>query len=214
MCTYDNTTALPINEYQTGHREARMSENVGIDQNDVCIPNNNEVYRDVDGFLISLTPYTWDVIQHKVEADDLLFGRSVAGTLKYKEEIARIKDQWLSIDDFCKHHFLGYPMKSKEVTNEQNVSKSVFFVDHSEAGRGHSVRLEKNNYPYYLNDGIEQFVLWADNYLPTVAEAKEIFAQTYPNQRYEILVFENQSMNKSVKNVMHLHILARLSPAL
>ncbi|XP_009861847.2 uncharacterized protein LOC100180355 isoform X2 [Ciona intestinalis] len=135
MCTYDNTTALPINEYQTGHREARMSENVGIDQNDVCIPNNNEVYRDVDGFLISLTPYTWDVIQHKVEADDLLFGRSVAGTLKYKEEIARIKDQWLSIDDFCKHHFLGYPMKSKEVTNEQNVSKSVFFVDHSEAGR-------------------------------------------------------------------------------
>uniref|UniRef100_H2ZKS9 Uncharacterized protein n=1 Tax=Ciona savignyi TaxID=51511 RepID=H2ZKS9_CIOSA len=168
------------------------------------------LYRDDDGFLVSVAPYTWDVSQRKVKASNISFGRSVEGLKKYKEKITKIKQNWATIDDYCRHHFLGYPIKSKQIFNEDNGSmRTIYYADENQMEQGSILRLEKNSFPYFMEEGIMHYILWSNDRVPSEVEAKQLIHSSFPSDQTEVILFENPNINKSVQGVMHIHAFIR-----
>ena len=70
-----------------------------------------------------------------------------------------------------------------------------------------------NDFPYYVTKGIDHYLLWSSQERKwNVYE--DYIARKFPNNKYEILMFENAKENKSVKSVVHIHVFIRLRETL
>lgn len=70
------------------------------------------------------------------------------------------------------------------------------------------LRIVKNDFPYYLESDIQHYVLWANDCFP-MSRCRSFVDQHFPSNHYDVIMFENLSINKSVKTVHHLQLLVR-----
>ena len=69
--------------------------------------------------------------------------------------------------------------------------------------------MARNDFPYYVTEGIKHFVLWSSKEQDwTVYE--DYVTTKFPRHVYDVLMFENPIELKSVKSVVHVHVFVRL----
>ena len=66
-----------------------------------------------------------------------------------------------------------------------------------------------NKFPYFYEDGVENYVLWYGNKDATKSEKYNVISQQEKLKQFDLIVFENPEMYQSVKGIPHLQILAR-----
>jgi len=164
-----------------------------------------EVVRTSYGGLVAKSPFSWDAIKIKLAADpiDVYFGRAEELQSQYYADLCQIKKEWSSVDDFCKHRFLGYPYLSKRIGESD-----VKYVPSDAQCQEPEMRVHENDYPYYFEQGVKHYLLWAAKQKPN-DEYLKVIHDTFPDSLYDVLWFENIPGNKSVQSVVHLHIIIR-----
>lgn len=66
----------------------------------------------------------------------------------------------------------------------------------------------ENEFPYAIAQEIQHLILWSVSKLP-IQEYKEYVDMQYPNDTFDVLVFENPDKYKSVKSVHHVQVFVR-----
>lgn len=67
-------------------------------------------------------------------------------------------------------------------------------------------KLIENNYPYHLEDGMEQFVLWSEKKLSS-GQITDIIDDAFSDKDY--VWFDNKVENKSIPGIEHVHVITR-----
>jgi hypothetical protein len=68
--------------------------------------------------------------------------------------------------------------------------------------------LKPNNYPYFVNEEIQHFVLWNETRLEVNASLA-ILEKHFPPNQNRIILFENPSKHRTIPGVWHCHCFVR-----
>jgi hypothetical protein len=72
----------------------------------------------------------------------------------------------------------------------------------------HGPIIVKNSFPYYIKQNMQHMLLWSDRSLSSLYIEK--FIENYIDKEiYDFIWFENKPINKSIKNIIHYHIILK-----
>lgn len=115
----------------------------------------------------------------------------LANYMDFREKILK---QWRSMDDYIKFKYL---IKKYQIDKE-----GKYYTENSEKI---IYALEKNKFPYNIEEKYKHMVLWATAPL-SAEEIEKILTENYGENRDNRYWFEQPISLKSVKGVWHVHI--------
>ena len=167
-----------------------------------------KIERNSLGYLIAKSPYAWGALKAKILNNDFDFGRSEEMQIKYMYRLATIRDEWESIDDYCKHAFLDFPLSIKLVLRPDGSHGMVKYVQDDAKPNKPWIKIHFNEFPYFFSPGIQHYLLWSVEYVSS-QYFLPLIEDTFPSSSYNVLWFENSLKKKSVKSVFHVHLVVR-----
>ena len=150
------------------------------------------------------TPLSWNELQKILLDNDLdRLTRSVAQQQEYEIFKKDLNSKWRSMHDFVLCDKFNVPRV------EDAASGKYRAVEKTSNGEPR-ISLTKNDYPYYLEDPIEHWILWklgASCSESDILEAKK----TLGGEKMEFLHWVNPPRLQSLPGIDHVHILCRPS---
>jgi hypothetical protein len=165
-------------------------------------------------------PFTWKELQQIVlEENDLsLLSRSVETERRYKADRERLLKEYESLYDHILYTKFHFPRLLDESTGKWKVNAPTASQDKSNLPtsapphRTSNISLVKNDYPYFVEGGIEHWVLWKLHSNVTqedVVQAVESLKAQYNGDVIDSMWWENPPSLKSLPDISHIHILLR-----
>ena len=95
-------------------------------------------------------------------------------------------------------------LKADNVSLESHIRKTVL-----EPSNGLATVMEKNAFPYDVEDGVEHYVLWTNPEAPqTLTQTLPSPFNTYPADK--IAIVKNSKSSQSVPGLPHCHVFVRI----
>ena len=145
-----------------------------------------------------------DIKRLVAENNVLALARSPDIDIKYKDHRVKVLEEWVSIEDSVKVKYLG------ALYLDQDGRKKAYFPDSSSR-----YALAYNDFPYYIDESLDHYVLWATHRL-SPDEVEKILDEKIGLQpgtpegslgtSHERYWFEQTVNFKSVKGVWHVHV--------
>lgn len=154
-------------------------------------------------------------------------GRSLAQEERYSRQNARLKDEWASICDFILHDKFSivsftHSLYSDVFVADLTYDSPCLSQDFVEEGgfkavprplptlsSDQSIRLARNDHPYFFEDGMEHWVLWKLGFL--AVREDEIVTATQQLQKESDVQrwtwFQNPPALMSIPEIQHAHII-------
>jgi hypothetical protein len=128
--------------------------------------------------------------------------RSVIGLAAYRAYRTLINEQYVSMGDMVLERKLGYKTsidpssgKLKAQPPSPTVARTSFLA---------------NDFPYYMEDGIEHHVLWVEGQLVTLDLVEHELNNHRDQSMYDVIYFINPPHLQSIPSVGHAHVISRL----
>eukprot|EP00816_Leptocylindrus_hargravesii_P008687 CAMPEP_0196822430 /NCGR_PEP_ID=MMETSP1362-20130617/83466_1 /TAXON_ID=163516 /ORGANISM="Leptocylindrus danicus, Strain CCMP1856" /LENGTH=245 /DNA_ID=CAMNT_0042201987 /DNA_START=424 /DNA_END=1161 /DNA_ORIENTATION=- len=152
-------------------------------------------------------PFTWNQLRSIVENDQLdKMSRSASEQKRYEEYTAVIKTQWVSVVDNILYSKFGFE-REQTMVDHQSLFRAVPSL--SEVTSVYT-SLVPNDFPYYVEEGIEHWCLWklCEDVSPSdiIAAKKELYET---RNAEEFIHWVNPPHLKSIPQIDHAHILIR-----
>jgi len=146
---------------------------------------------------------TWQVVRAIVAQHQLhCLRRSKTGLAAYRAYRKQITDEYDSMGDMVMERKLGYSTdinpasgKLKAVPPSPPVARTLF---------------DSNDFPYYMDDGIEHHVLWIEGQPVTLELVRSLLHRHRDPALYDVLSFINPPHLQSIPSVGHAHVISRL----
>ena len=145
----------------------------------------------------------WEEIKEKIQEgrfDEL--GRLPEVEACYQEEVAAMRNDFLTIGDLIMNREFGFALLESE-----NGLKRAIIPENQEK----VIKFSDSLYPYALVKGISQSLIWSTHQLSN-EELVEICEKNKPSTQFESLFYVNRGEIQSVKNVYHAHVFWREKP--
>ena len=155
-----------------------------------------------------MEPISWQKAKYYIETNQLhLLARNEDQHKIYIKEMDLVKQKYKSIGDHIYHNILHY-----DVINENNKLVAVCKNSNKEK----LMVLVLNNYPYYFESNITQYVLWSitqidENNIKSILEEKlpYILNKPFVKHNYDYMYWINPIQLKSVENIWHCHVIIK-----
>jgi len=147
-----------------------------------------------------LKPFSWEELVSAVSSNRLeLLGRVPEKLQYYREQMAIIRLEFESIEDYLHHNVFGY----STTTSTNGKLMVVHPIKHKKI-----IVFRKNDFPYSLEEGIEHYLLWSTEEL-TIEEIEENIKNNIPKES-KFCYFVNPPILRSVKTIHHAHVLFKI----
>jgi hypothetical protein len=152
---------------------------------------------------IASKPLEWnDLIQWIKNGQQTLLCRDEQCAERYIQHQKLVSKEYRSINDFIRIHYLKW-----NVDFDKSIQKSIAVPNLR------SIKeplLTPNDFPYYLVDGIQHWLIWCD---PKPNEPEEIIEKIinrkFPLEKFDRISFVNPQRLRSVSDVFHAHVFTR-----
>jgi hypothetical protein len=153
---------------------------------------------------IATKPFTWEELKLIVQnGDPTMHSRSMEVQGKYLLHSRQVKKLWRSMNDYILCSKFGF-----EKVLEDNTGKYVSKPCLQDLQREKRVekRLLRNEYPYYVGEGIEHWCLWK---LGGKVEACDVdmAVEEMKSDYKEVLAWVNPPHLQSIPDIDHAHLL-------
>lgn len=156
---------------------------------------------------IATKPFSWEelkwIVQH---GDPTMHSRSMEVQGKYLLHSRQVKNMWGSMNDYILYSKFGFD----KVLDEENTGKYVSKPSLQELKIDKRVekRLLRNEYPYYVSEGIEHWCLWKLGGKVEACDIDMAVEQMKKNDDYEqVLAWVNPAHLQSIPDIDHAHLL-------
>lgn len=150
-------------------------------------------------------PTPWERIVQLTQENTLdslgQLGRNSAQMQVYQSNLAQVRREYASVQEYCKARFLDYETYPN--------ADGLLEARRPASAQGRIVSWRLNDYPYNFEAGIQHYVLWSETELRE-DEIQAVIKRELPN--HETAVFVNPPVLQSVAAVWHCHVIARLPP--
>jgi hypothetical protein len=152
---------------------------------------------------ISNKPLAWnDLILWLKNGQKTLLWRNEYYAQRYIEHQKLVAKEYVSINDFIRINYLKWDVDFDKISQKRIAIPSLTSINQP--------LLTPNDFPYYLVDGIQHWLIWCD---PKPKESEEIIEKTinkeFPSNKFERLSFVNPLRLRSVSGVFHAHVFTR-----
>jgi len=146
------------------------------------------------------TTISWEDITESVKRGDVAYQlvRSPQVLSDYHAYVARINSEYETMADYVRARYFGFAIVPTE-----NNKKKAQIPDPIE----HKIIWTMNEFPYYLEEGIEHHLIWSTQPL-TDEHVKQVLEQHVPSANFETVVIQN-TFNASIPEVFHLHVFTK-----
>ena len=191
---------------------------------------------ELDPNLFATTKKSWDELKEMIETEKFdNLRRSIKQQKFYQNYRNKVKRSWRSMYDFILHHKFNYDVIT--VYPEKSVLEDVPFAEYEEcegdisllpsvqipppgsqwASRPASDKkrikekvMALNDFPYYLNDEIEHWVLWKIGSNITQEDIDCKMKELHDGGKYsDVLYWMNPVHLKSLPDIDHVHIVCQ-----
>ena len=152
---------------------------------------------------ISNQPIKWEeLIKWIDEGQKTLLWRDEQCAQRYIEHQRLVAKDYRSINDFIRIHYLKWDSHF-----DQSIGKRIAI---SGLKSIKEPLLTPNDFPYYLVENIQHWLIWSDPKPVNVEEMiEQILNKNFPLEKFERLSFVNPPRLRSVSDVFHAHIFTR-----
>ena len=155
-------------------------------------------------------PLTWAEIVAKTKRREIFYGRSREKLAEYQLHKQKVAEEWDSIDSYCRSRYFNLqPTSLVDHKKSLDAADAVTLQQHADDVTTCQVNLCVNDFPYYVEEGVEHWVLWSLSHLGHSAVMSEVHKR-FPSSSYDVCLQENPLEVKSVKSIWHVHVFARL----
>ncbi len=160
------------------------------------------------GRIIASEPFSWSQLQYIVnEGNPAMHSRSMEVQYDYIEHSKMVKKEWKSVNDYILHNKFGFD----KILNSETGIYEVDPLQSLEAVKKEQ-RIEKrlllNEYPYFVEDGIEHWCLWKLGGLVTQDEINDAIIELKERENLkDVLSWTNPPHLQSIKDIDHAHLL-------
>ncbi|GFH56129.1 hypothetical protein CTEN210_12606 [Chaetoceros tenuissimus] len=163
---------------------------------------------------IATRPYTWDELKHiVVDGDPSMHARSIDVQVKYQLKAKAIRKEWRHMNDYILHSMFDTEKVKIEQDGPERFASNPS-LQQVKSEKRYETRLHRNEFPYYICDGIEHWCLWKLGGVVTekevdiaIEELKLRMKKDGNGQLEDVLSWTNPPHLQSVPDIDHAHIL-------
>jgi hypothetical protein len=148
-------------------------------------------------------PLEWnDLIKWIDNGQKTLLWRNEEHAQRYIKHQELVSKNYRSINDFIRIHYLKWDVDIDKSTEKRIAIPSLNSIKEP--------LLTPNDFPYYLVNGIQHWLIWCDP-IPKepIKIIEQILNKEFPCEKYDRLSFINPPRLRSVSDVFHAHIFIR-----
>jgi len=157
---------------------------------------------------VATKPFDWSELQYIVnEGDPTMHSRSMQVQHDYIIHTREVKADWKSVNDYILHSKFDFEKVKNEESGFYEVFPSLKAMKEEERI---VTRLLRNEYPYYVADGIEHWCLWKLGGMVTeeeIVEAVDELNRIRNKKMDDVLTWVNPPHLQSIPDIDHAHFL-------
>jgi hypothetical protein len=148
-------------------------------------------------------PLEWnDLLKWIENGQKTILWRTEECAQRYIQHQELVSKEYRSINDYIRIHYLKWNVDIDKSTKKRIASPSLNSIK--------DPLLTPNDFPYYLVNGIQHWLIWCDP-IPKepIKIIEQIINKEFPCKNFERLSFINPPRLRSVSDVFHAHVFTR-----
>ena len=148
-------------------------------------------------------PIDWnDLLEWLKNGQTTLLWRTEQCAQRYIEHQKTVADQYVSINDYIRIHYLHWQMNIDPGTQKRVAVPCSTSIKEP--------LLTLNKFPYYLVEDIQHWLIWCD---PVPREPQKLIDtisdREFPPEKFDRITFVNPPRLRSIAGVFHAHVFTR-----